>query len=177
MGSVEMNCRIEQLPSISAIYYALFQNGFEFFALERDESFCNIIKGYAGSDTISPFFSKVKQNTWDVYPYWPRAYILEAATFYLDEDLSGFSDFESFQRRILSASNISTEEKNSLLWTWITGFPEALKQVINSMAFNRYLKWETEWLSEQNSRYRDELRLLDNLLIECRKKIIQAVRI
>ena len=164
-----MNCKIEQLPSISAIYYALLQNGYEFFSLERDESFCNIIKGYAGLDTVSPFFSKVKQNTCDVYPYWPRAYILETATFYLDEDLSGFSDFDSFQRRILSAANISTEEKDTLLWTWITGFPEALKQVINSAAFNWYLKWETEWLSEQNNRYRDELRLLDNLLLECRK--------
>lgn len=49
-----------------------------------------------------------------------------------------------FKKSILSAANISTEEKDTLLWTWITGFPEALKQVINSTAFNQYLKWETD---------------------------------
>lgn len=101
-------------------------------------------KSYVGADAIPPFFSNVKQNTCDVYSYWPRAYILETATFYLEEDLRGFSDFDSFQKRILSAANISTEEKDTLLWTWITGFPEALKQVINSTAFNQYLKWETD---------------------------------
>lgn len=169
MGSVKMNCKIEQISSISAIYYALLQNGYEFFSLERDESFCNIIKGYADSDTVSPFFSKVKQNTCDVYPYWPRAYILEMASFYMNKDLSGFSDFDSFQRRILSAANISSEETNNLLWTWITGFPGALKEVVNSAGFSRYLKWEKKWITEQNSRYRDELRLLDDLLGDCRK--------
>ena len=166
---VKMNCIIEQLPSISAIYYALLQTGYEYYSHERDQCFINIIESYVGADAIPPFFSNVKQNTCDVYSYWPRAYILETATFYLEEDLRGFSDFDSFQKRILSAANISTEEKDTLLWTWITGFPEALKQVIDSTAFNRYLKWETEWLSEQNNRYRDELRLLDNLLVECRK--------
>lgn len=163
-----MNCKIEQIPSISAVYYALLQNGYEFFSLERDENFCNIIKGYADSDTVSPFFSKVKQNTCEVYPYWPRAYILEMASFYLNRDLSGFSDFDSFQKRILSAANITTEEKGNLLWSWITDFPTALKKVFNSTGFIRYLKWEKEWISEQNDRYRDELHLLNNLLIDCR---------
>ena len=164
-----MNCKIEQLPLISAIYYALLQTGYEFYSLERDQCFNSIIESYVGTDAVPPFFSKVKQNTCDVYSYWPRAYILETATFYLEKDLSGFSNFDSFQRHILSAANISTEEKDTLLWTWITDFPGALKEVIDSAGFSRYLKWEKEWISEQNSRYRDELRLLDNLLVECRK--------
>lgn len=107
-----MNCIIEQLPSISAIYYALLQTGYEYYSHERDQCFINIIESYVDADAIPPFFSNVKQNTCDVYSYWPRAYILETATFYLEEDLRGFSDFDSFQKRILSASNISTEEKD-----------------------------------------------------------------
>lgn len=168
-GINKMICQIEQIPSISAIYYALLQSGYEFFSLERDQCFSNIIKGYVGTDAVPSFFSKVTQNTCDVYPYWPRAYILETASFYLDKDLNGFSDFNSFQRRILFTANISAEEKDNLLWTWVTGFPGALKEVVNSAGFSRYLKWEKEWISEQNNRYRDELRLLDVLLSDCRK--------
>ena len=164
-----MNCKIEQLPLISAIYFALLQTGYEFYSLERDRRLNNIIESYAGTAAAPPFFSKVKQNTCEVYPYWPRAFILETAVFYLDNDLNGFRDYDSFQRRILSAANISAEEKDAFLWDWIADFPEALKQVIHSAAFDRYLRWETEWLSEQGSRYRDELRLLDRLLAVCRK--------
>lgn len=163
-----MDCKIVQIPSISAIYYALLQNGYEFFSLERDPSFCDTIQGYIGTDPVPAFFSEVKQNTCGVYPYWPRAYILETATFYMRKDLDSFSDYHSFQRHILSAANISPDEKGALLWSWITGFPGALKEIIHRPDFCRYLKWEKEWVSEQNSRYRSELRLLDNLLTDCR---------
>lgn len=165
----EINCKIEQAPSISAIYYALLQSGYEFFSLERSPRLCSIIKSYADNEPVPAFFSKVRQNTCNVYPYWPRAYILETASFYLNKSLSGFSDYASLERCILSAANISSEEKDHLLWTWIADFPAALKEVMDRTGFQQYLAWEAEWISEQNSRYHDELYLLDNLLLDCRK--------
>ena len=146
-----MNCKIEQLPLISAIYFALLQTGYEFYSIERDRRLNNIIESYAGTAAAPPFFSKVKQNTCEVYPYWPRAFILETAAFYLDKDMDGFRDYDSFQRRILSAANISAEEKNVFLWDWITDFPEALKQVIHSAAFDRMPQKRSFKLSEYQS--------------------------
>lgn len=165
-----MSCIIEHIPSISAIYYALLQNGYEFYAIERHENFNRTIESYARAETIPSFFSEVKQNTCDVYPYWPRAYILETATFFLNKSLDEFLYLDEFKNRILSATNISSEEKDDSLWDWITGFPSALRDVINSGGFNRYMEWEREWISVQNSRYCDELGLLDKILMDCREK-------
>ena len=164
-----MNCKIEHMSSISSIYYALLQTGYDYYSLERDPGFSSLIESYIVSNEVLPFFTETKQSTCKEYSFWPRAFILEAATFYLDEKLNGFSDFDSFQSRIMSAENIAAEEKDNRLWTWITGFPEALKQVINSSAFIQYLKWEAEWISGQNSKYHNELRRLDNLLIDCQE--------
>lgn len=165
-----MNCKIENSPAISAIYYALLQSGYEYYSFERPEDFCCTIRSYIGENTVPSFFAGVKQNTCDVYPYWPRAAILETATFFLNEKLDGFKNFDVFKNHIISAANISQEEKGSPLWGWIPGFPAALRDVVDSDCFDRYMKWESEWISDQNRINGNELDLLDGILSECRRK-------
>lgn len=143
-----MHCKIEHIASISAIYYALLQSGYEFFSIERNSIFIDTVRRYVGTESISPFFVEVRQSTCEVYPYWPRAAILETAVFCLDKDLSGFKDFASLKRHVQSAANISPAEKDELLWNWITGFPAAVKKIIDSAAFHRYMKWEADWISD-----------------------------
>lgn len=77
-------CSLSGCPAISAIYFALLQNGYDFYAIERDLLTVNRLDSFASSDRGAyPFFSEVRQNTCAVYPYWPRAALLETAAFYL----------------------------------------------------------------------------------------------
>lgn len=159
--------KIENLPQISAIYYALLQCGYDFFYQERDESHIAAIKKFADKETVPPFFSSVPQATCAVYPYWPRAAILETATFYLDDTLDRFRDFEAFRSRILSAGNISPEEKGDSLWNWIVDFPAALASVMASSGFERYMDWEDDWIAAQNINCANDLCVLEEMLRHC----------
>ena len=94
-------------------------------------------------------FSGVSQNTCEVYPYWPRAAILETASFYLQPDHSRFWEYEVFRERILAAGNIADYERNQKFWDWMAGFPTALSEVLGNVAFHGYLDWELKWIAGQ----------------------------
>lgn len=86
-------------PVISAIYFALLQCGYDYYALERNEEHIRAVEALCQSAVLPPFFSEVKQSTCEVYPYWPRAAMLETASFYLNSEDSGFADFEKYRDR------------------------------------------------------------------------------
>ena len=165
-----MKCRIEHIPSVSAVYYALLQSGYEFYSVERPPELCRAIETHIVSEQVPSFFLNVRQSTCDVYPFWPRAFILEAATFFLSDDLESFTDFDSFRSQVLSATNISPEEISDALWNWLIGFPAAIKAVVNSVGFQSYLKWESEWISDQNKQYAGALHRLNAILQSCCEK-------
>lgn len=162
-----MTLSIENLPQISAIYYALLQCGYNYYPYERSESHIAAISRFAGGESVPLFFSSVKQATCSVYPYWPRAAILETATFFLDGKAEKYRDYEVFQSRILSASNISPEEKDVSLWDWIVDFPAALASVMCSDGFQRYMDWENNWIAAQNSKCAEDLHSLEDMLRYC----------
>lgn len=164
-----MHCRIEHIPSVSAVYYALLNCGYEFYSFERQPNLIRAVESHIGTAIVPSFFTETRQNTCSVYPFWPRAFILESATFFLSDSLDAFSDYDACKNRILSASNISPEEKGEPLWNWLRGFPDALKTIMDSDSFHSYLQWEKKWIREQNTRYADELRRLDDLLLHCQK--------
>ena len=158
---------IIQFPKISAIYYGLLQSGYDFYTFERSADHIKKIQAQLRSELSSAFFSKTRQNTCDVYPYWPRAFIMEAATFFLNDRISDFQDFGVFRQKIMSAGNISEKERNDSLWNWLADFPQELESVLSDDSFSEYLQWEGEWISEQKDVYRDELHLIQNCLETC----------
>lgn len=72
---------ISNIPEISAIYFALLQSGYDYYTMERSQNHISYIQEYIGAENTTLFFAGVKQNTCEVYPYWPRAAILETASF------------------------------------------------------------------------------------------------
>lgn len=76
------NIFITNISEISAIYFALLQFGYNFFSVERETDHVHTIQKFVTHTKLPNFFSDVKQNTCEVYPYWPRAAILETATFF-----------------------------------------------------------------------------------------------
>lgn len=159
---------ISQFPRISAIYYGLLQSGYDYYTYERSADHIRKLQTYCRPGRASAFFSGTRQNTCDVYPYWPRAFILETATFFLNDRC--FQDFGVLRRKIMSAGNIAENERNDSLWTWLAGFPQALDAVLSDDSFSEYLEWEGKWISEQKRIYRDELHLIRKCLETCTER-------
>lgn len=158
---------ISNIPEISAIYYALLQSGYPFYMMEREKAHIDSIHSFTLPQDIPLFFSAIKQNTCEVYPYWPRAFILETASFYLLPDHSDFQNFHSLYKKVMSFGNISHCERDHKLWTWLEGFPTALSKILSSDSFSQYLKWENSWIAQQNKQYRSELQAINSCLNMC----------
>lgn len=161
---------ISSIPEISAIYYALLQSGYDYYSMGRSRDHSAKIQEYIGITKVPSFFSGVKQDLCEVYPYWPRAAILETASFYLSSDHAKFRDFDAFYGRIMGAANIADKERDQRLWDWIEDFPAALSEVLTRDVFRNYLKWEQKWLVSQNARHEEELRVIKDCLNVCVSK-------
>ena len=126
-----------QIPKISAIYYGLFQSGYNYFSIERSREHIALLHDFIEEGSSVAFFSEASQNTCDVYSYWPRACIMEAASFYLNDNNMTFRDFGAFQRKIMSAGNISEKERDDALWNWISNLPTALSDILSNELFSK----------------------------------------
>lgn len=175
MGSAK-KITISNIPEISAIYFALLQSGYDYYAMGRSRDHGSAIQEYIGITKVPSFFAGVKQDTCEVYPFWPRAAILETASFYLSSDHAKFRDFDAFHGRIMGAANIADNERDRRLWDWIEDFPMELSKVLTCDAFGNYLKWEQKWLVTQNTRHEAELLVIKDCLNVCVSKYCSPVR-
>ncbi len=167
---------ISNIPEVSAIYFALLQCGYDYYSIERSQKHNDAVRSFADSGDVPSFFYGIKQDTCEVYPYWPRAAILETASFYLLPNHAQFRKYDAFYKRIMSAGNIAEYERDQKLWTWIADFPVALSKVLESDSFQRYLEWENQWIAEQNVEHKKELRLIQKCLDVCVNKFESPVQ-
>ena len=167
---------INQFPKISAVYYGLLQSGYDFYTYERSAEHIKKLQSFCNPDISSPFFSETRQNTCDVYPYWPRAFILETATFFLNDSISDFRNLGVLRQKIMAFGNISQKERDDPLWNWLADFPQELDSVLSDNSFAEYLEWEGKWISAQKAIYRDELRIIRNCLETCTDRYHSPVR-
>lgn len=158
-------------PEISAIYYSLLCSGYGYYHYEKSVESIEILERFRKSakDFDISFFSCVKQPACKTYPYWPRAYALESASFYLDFDKRNFSDFDSFHGFIMQAPNISEADRDEGFWIWIQDFPKALTKVMELKSFRNYLAWEKRWISKQNELWLEESAFILEIINNCGK--------
>lgn len=168
--------KISSICEISAVYFALLQRGYDYYAMARDEAHVESVRRYANDIAVSDFFRDVRQDTCEVYPYWPRASLLEGAVFYLDAEGTQFNGFDKYREKIMKVGNLSDRERDHRLWKWIIGFPEALRKVMADENFARYLAWEKIWIEEQNRTYANELDMIQRILDICKEKYDSHVR-
>lgn len=167
---------ISNISAISAIYFALLQCGYDYYSFERSAEHTNAIKMFRETDTALGFFSETKQDTCDVYPYWPRAAMLESAAFYIRPDMNDFTDIKMYQNFIMSAGNISDAERGPSFWEWIVLFPRELKKVLLSDSFKNYMKWENQWIKQQNILHKNQLEFLKSCMDFCVKYYYSPVK-
>lgn len=164
MTDIQLAC----IPAISAIYYALLQNGYEFCHIERDEATVQKLREFAAHHEAFPYFAHSRQSSCEVYPYWPRAALLETASFFLEPG-GGFIDIAALRQLIHSFSNITDSDRDSAFWTWLMDFPAALRDVQSSKGFHEYLQWERSWLEAQSRLHTDDLATIQKALRASRK--------
>ena len=153
---------------ISAIYYGLLQSGYDYYKMARNEEHINAIQTFCSSPCLS-FFADVKQNPCEAYPYWPRAALLESATFHLDRETFQWHNFNDYKTFVMSANNIQEQERDESFWEWVNSFPVELDKIVSCAGFKQYFDWESNWVREQELRYKDELSKLQNHLDFCIK--------
>ena len=158
---------MKQNINISAIYFALLQCDYNYFKIGRSNAHIESIDEFAAKASVPDFFSAVKQNTCEVYPFWPRAALLETASFYLISDYSAFFEFDKFRDYVMSAGNLSDIDRNQDFWCWIIEFPNALKFVINSDAFKNYYSWEKQWVENQAIACQNDLKKINECIDVC----------
>jgi len=137
-----MACKIERIPAISAIYFALLQCGYDYYSFERDAAHIAAVQRFIGMEKQPSFFSEVHRASCEVYPFWPRAAILETATFFLNASSDRFVDYDSLVKRVESAKNITPEEKGDSLWAISRKFGVSVASLceINDITENAILK-------------------------------------
>lgn len=167
---------ISNITNISAIYFGLLQSGYDYYSIGRNAEYIEAIQRWQDNRLCPEFFFKVKQNTCEVYPYWPRAAILETASFYLAEGSFQFEEFHALYERIMSAGNITDNERDQSLWAWMAHFPDALCEILSNDTFINYLAWEREWITNQNTKYEKELQLIQRCVETCVNKYNSPVR-
>lgn len=168
--------RAESIPAISAIYFGLLTSGYDYAQLGREAAHAAALRPFQAAMEPLPFFAQTRQTTCEVYPYWPRAALLETATFHLTADGSAWRDRSGLTRAIAAMSNIADNERDAAFHAWLDGFPAALTQILHSAAFRRYMAWEQEWLAAQNRLHNDELTRLGALLSDCRTRYASPVQ-
>lgn len=161
---------ITSIQKISAIYYALLLCGYEYYPIERDETHVSALRGFSNAQGDFSFFLRTKQDTCEAYPYWPRAAMLEMASFFTDERYTCFQNYDVLRDKIFSANNIADRERDDSFWEWLKDFPSALESVFRSTGFQAYLAWENEWVEEQNQTHASELIAIQKALDRCFKR-------
>lgn len=151
---------------ISAIYYGLLQSGYDYYKMARNEEHINAIQTFRSSSCLS-FFANVKQNTCEAYPYWPRAALLESATLYLDRETFQWHNFNDYKTFVMSANNIQEQERDESFWEWVNSFPVELDKIVSCAGFKQYFDWETNWIREQERRYKEDISKIQNHLDYC----------
>lgn len=133
-----MHISIENCKAVSAIYYGLLGQGYDYYKLEKNGELCSVLERFAAETPV--FFAGAKRSTCAVYPYWPRAAMLETASFSING--LDFVGLESYRQRIMTAPNLLEEERSGDFWEWIVQFPAALRQVLSDRGFQAYFEWE-----------------------------------
>lgn len=158
---------ITNIPSISAIYFALLQSGYDYYPLGRTQEEIEVIEAFYNPKLFCEFFSEAKQNTCTTYLYWPRAALLESAVFYTNADITGFSDYEAYKEFVLSATNLQDSERDENFWSWVADFPAKLRDVVCSDSFKDFLLWENAWIVQQNKENAEDLLTLEQIIKIC----------
>lgn len=125
----KLSIEIKSNTEINAIYFGVALSGYEYSDISKSAYIIELaerVKNYQGLSDAKSFFSNARQNSCDVYPFWPRAALLETAAFYIDDTRFKFNEYCAY---VNSRPNLTEDEKSDDFFRWIRDFPKYLNQI------------------------------------------------
>ena len=139
---------------INAIYFGITLSGYEYADIDKSDDITKRlqqIRHYSGLDEAKEYFSRARQSTCVVYPFWPRVALLEIAIFFIND--KGF-DYDGYCTYVKARSNLTDEEKSDDFFCWIKDFTKYLIQIKSDSFFqdiNRQLSDKVNKISASSA--------------------------
>lgn len=130
--------------NLFATYVGLIIGGYNLADVVQAHQIHHRINSMVYNEDIQRYFSIARTASCEVNPYWPRAYLLTLASFYIDDGFSVYQDFSQVIKHIEGLDNINPEEKNSELINWLKELPLYLRLISQSPMFDEIWKLYTE---------------------------------
>lgn len=160
-------CYISCRKSLFATYVGLVFGGYNLTDIEKVNYIYQLISQAECNEDTKAYFSMSSTTSCEVNPFWPRAFLLSLASFYISEDLTSYQDFHGFINHIESLDNINPTEKNVELYEWLRELPYYLSQITMASSFNelwgKYRDYElkqTAWINNEVEGIVDKIRNL-----------------
>ena len=131
-----MTIELSSKKELDAIYFGLVLSGYEYATINKPNNIAEItqkIMNYKALGEVRDFFAMARVKTCEVYPFWPRAALLESALFFMED---GNLDICKYQLYVNGLANIDIQERNDSFFSWVKGLPKHLKTIMKDHLFN-----------------------------------------
>lgn len=156
--------------AINAIYFGLIGSGYNYADIEKSEEILKLIKIVEDNPlpkTINKFFRGAYQNTCKPYPYWPRAALMETATFFIrDVNNADTFDYRGYYNEVMNLTNVIDSERDEHFWIWVKEFPYMLKEILLHKKFQEVDEYIKKWILENSKAYENKIAKIEQSLIK-----------
>lgn len=156
--------------TINAIYFGLIKSSYSYADIQKPDEILkliNVIKEYRLPKDILNFFSETYQTTCNTYPFWPRAALMETATFFMNDlcDPDSF-DYSTYYNKVMNLPNIIESERDDHFWNWIEKFPYILKCILLDENFQEIDKCVEKWITANFETFEKKIDIIEQSLKE-----------
>jgi hypothetical protein len=167
-----MSYLIEVMNStaINAIYFGLIASGYNYADIQKPDEILKLIKPIKDNQlrkTINNYFSEAYQYTCKAYPYWPRAALMETASFFIN-DLHNTDTFDylRYHNEVMNFTNLLESEKDEHFWEWIKEFPSMLKDISLDKEFREIDECIKKWILAKSKTLEEKIAIIEQSLIK-----------
>lgn len=167
-----MSYSIEVMNStaINAIYFGLIAAGYSYADIQKPDEILKLIKSikdYHLPKTINDYFLKAYQYTCTAYPFWPRAALMETATFFISHlDNTDSFDYLKYYSEIMKFTNLIESERDEHFWDWIREFPKMLKGILLDKKFQEIDEYIEKWILAKSKIFENKIAIIEQSLIK-----------
>ncbi|MCL2322760.1 MAG: hypothetical protein FWC47_11740 [Oscillospiraceae bacterium] len=168
-----MNIKISDNSMINAIYFGLITTDYNFYKDLKSQEIIDKaeqIRKIKLNTGVDNFFRKTYQNSCEAYPYWPRAALLETATFFIHRGEVLFTRFHDYYEYIKNLNIFSEIKEDKEFWYWINMFPESILKIVENEYFLDFDNWSHNWIEGQNEIFNSSLKELSHIVSVLTKK-------
>ena len=171
----KMQVIISSNTDINAVYFGIALSGYEYADIDKSDDIIEMlqqIRSHSGLDEAKQYFSNTRQTICGVYPFWPRAALLESATFFITGESF---DFDNYCTYVKALPNLTAEEKSDDFFCWVKDSPKYLTQIKSDPFFQKINKRIHSKVNEISLNSIKEIRLIEGKLERLSTNVASAI--